>query len=209
MDVAKIFQERLDERGETMAHAARQMGYPSAKRLENYIKSTRQLKVADFAILCKYFKVNPSVVLGLPIILDEEEYERVEVVDVSVSAGPGAIVGKERVKNHLAFRRDWLRTVSNAPLDKLVVIEADGSSMEPTIHDGDHLLVDMTQTNPRKDGLYVFEWDGATNVKRMTANPASQTLAITSDNPAHRSWDGIDAARVRVVGRVVWIGRKA
>lgn len=206
--VARTFAEKLADMDLSVAAAARQLGYSDANRLRNYLQESREPDLAEFANLCRFFKVNPSHALGLPIMLDEDEYERVRVIDVQASAGPGAIVGQERIKHHLAFRRDWLRSVSAAPLDKLVVIEADGPSMEPTIHNGDHLLVDLTQTNPRKDGLYVFEWDGAVNVKRLTANPASRTLSVKSDNPAHQSWDNVDPEMVSVVGRVVWIGRR-
>ncbi len=43
--------------------------------------------------------------------------------------------------------------------------------MEPTIRVGDHMLVGKTQTNPRRDGIYVICWDGWINVKRVACPP--------------------------------------
>ena len=206
--VAHRFGEQLKGMGLSVAEAARQLRYSDANRLRSYLTNRTEPDLAEFAKLCHFFNVNPGEVLGLPVMLDADEYERVKVVDARASAGPGAMGDSEQVKHHVAFRREWLRTVTRAPVEKLTVIEADGSSMEPTIHDGDHLLVDTTQTNPRKDGLYVFEWDGFINVKRVTVNHATRTVSLRSDNPAHDSWDGVDPDSVRVLGRVIWVGRR-
>ena len=108
----------------------------------------------------------------------------------------------------MAFRRQWLKSVSNAPLDQLVVIEADGDSMEPSIHDGDHMLVDRTQTNPRRDGIYVINWDGHINVKRVTTDPARKRIVISSDNPKYPPNEAVRPDEVAVLGRVIWIGRR-
>ena len=137
-----------------------------------------------------------------------DDFERVQVLDVVASAGPGTTVGEEGVVEHMAFRKDWLSRVTSAPLAKLRVIEADGDSMLPTIQAGDHMLIDMQQKNPRRDGIYVIDWDDLLNVKRVTADPTTQTISISSDNPAYLSKSGVSPEAVRVVGRVVWIGRR-
>ena len=137
-----------------------------------------------------------------------EEFALLPSFDLRASAGGGAIFDREREAARVAFRRQWLKSVSNAPLDQLVVIEADGDSMEPSIHDGDHMLVDRTQTNPRRDGIYVINWDGHINVKRVTTDPARKRIVISSDNPKYPPNEAVRPDEVAVLGRVIWIGRR-
>lgn len=139
-----------------------------------------------------------------------QEFRFIGGFDQAASAGTGAFVNNNTAvpMHFLAFRRDWLRNISNASDDDLFVLFVDGGSMEPTIHNGDSILVDKTQRNPRKDGIYVFMWDGLINVKRLTADPRTKTISISSDNPAHRSYDGAKPEDIEVIGRVIWIGRK-
>ena len=138
----------------------------------------------------------------------EDEFALIADYDIRAGAGGGAVFDEENMIERLAFRRQWLRRVTNAPLDMLGVIQAHGDSMEPTLHSGDHLLVDRADTNPRRDGIYVISWDGAINVKRVTVDYASKTLSVSSDNPLHPTNQGVHPDALTVLGRVVWIGRR-
>jgi phage repressor protein C with HTH and peptisase S24 domain len=137
------------------------------------------------------------------------EFRFIPAYDQGASAGTGAFVEGEPIPLYsLSFRTDWLRTITNASDEDLFVLFADGDSMENTIRSGDSMLVDRTQTNPRKDGIYVFMWDGLLNVKRLTSNPKTKSITIGSDNPAYDKFTGIKPSEIEVIGRVVWIGRK-
>lgn len=140
----------------------------------------------------------------------KDDFRFLGAYDQGASAGPGSYVesGALIPMHHLAFRRDWLREITSAGDDDLFVLFADGNSMTPTIHHGDTMLVDKTQTNPRKDGIFVFVSGDLLNVKRLTWNPRAKTISISSDNPVHKSFDGAKPDEVEVIGRVIWIGRK-
>lgn len=138
----------------------------------------------------------------------DEEFVLVPAYDTRASAGPGAFFADDRIIFRLAFRDQWLRQVTGAQLKNLAVIQADGDSMESTIHDGDHMLVDKTQLNPRRDGIYIIAWDGLINVKRVTTDPARGTLTIASDNPKYHQNEGVNPDDIEVQGRVIWIGRR-
>ena len=138
----------------------------------------------------------------------EDEYALVADYDIRAGAGGGLMFDSENILDRLAFRRQWLRMVTNAPLDQLAVIQAHGDSMEPTIRSGDHLLVDRTDTNPRREGIYVIAWSGAINVKRVTVDYAAKSLTISSDNTLHPTNQGVSPKDLAVLGRVVWIGRR-
>lgn len=155
-------------------------------------------------------KLAPARAIAAPPKATLQDFRLIGAFDQAASAGPGAFIDGDGAipLHHLAFRRDWLREISSAADDELFVLFADGSSMEPTIHHGDSILVDKTQRNPRKDGIYVFMWDGLVNVKRLTSDPRSKTISISSDNPAHKSYDGAKPEEIEVIGRVIWIGRR-
>jgi phage repressor protein C with HTH and peptisase S24 domain len=81
--------------------------------------------------------------------------------------------------------------------------------MEPTLHDGDEVLVDVSDEQARlRDGIYVLRMDGTLNVKRVAIEPQGRKISVVSDNAAYPSWQGLDRRSVNIVGRVLWFGRK-
>jgi phage repressor protein C with HTH and peptisase S24 domain len=76
--------------------------------------------------------------------------------------------------------------------------------MVPTLADGDEILVDETDRERLRDGIYVLRVDGALMVKRLVRE--GDGFAVRSDNPRA---DPVDlAGGVDVVGRVLWAGRR-
>jgi phage repressor protein C with HTH and peptisase S24 domain len=136
------------------------------------------------------------------------EFALIPVYDLSASAGAGSFFDQENVLYHLAFRQQWLKAASNAPLASLAVLQASGDSMEDTIRHGDTLLVDRTQTSPRIDAIFVLRWDGQLLVKRVKADPARKKLTLLSDNARYGAVEDIRPEDLDVLGRVIWIGRQ-
>jgi phage repressor protein C with HTH and peptisase S24 domain len=134
------------------------------------------------------------------------EHLAVPVFDLRAAAGAGALANETSVTQHLMFREQWLRRIAS-DLTQLFVLEISGDSMWETLHDGDHVLVDRAQTNPRREGLYVIRIDDMLQVKRISMHPVSKLLTVKSDNPAYRTYDNIPPEDIALMGRVVWIGR--
>lgn len=132
-----------------------------------------------------------------------DEYAQVPIYNVSVSAGDGALVEHEEAVGRLAFGRWWLRQ-AGLQEQHLAAIRATGDSMEPTISDGDMLLVDTNQRDIRADAVFVVRLDDMLVVKRVQRLPGQQ-VRILSDN---RRYDPIQlgASDLAVAGRVVWVG---
>jgi phage repressor protein C with HTH and peptisase S24 domain len=80
--------------------------------------------------------------------------------------------------------------------------------MEPTLSNGDTVLVDSTQNAPRTDGIYVLQFDNYLYVKRLLMNPAKGKVAIISDNPAYAPMEDIEPDELHIAGRVLWLGRR-
>ena len=89
------------------------------------------------------------------------------------------------------------------------ILRAVGSSMEPTIGDGDLLLVDVSKDRrtPVEGRIFVFSVGDELFVKRLRRS--LNGWMMVSDNRAHFSDEPIPPeAPVTIHGRVVWAGRK-
>jgi len=143
------------------------------------------------------------------VTMGGDRWALLPVYNARASAGPGRAIDEETVLYRIAFREEWVRSITPAPLDQLAVITVDGDSMEPTLRQGDTVLVDFGQTRPqRKDGIYVIRTDGGLQVKRLQVEIAAGRLAILSDNKQYEPQHGVRPDDVAVVGRVIWLGRQ-
>ena len=131
------------------------------------------------------------------------------VYDATASAGPGQIIDREAVTHRIAFREEWIRTVSKAPLDQLAVINVDGDSMEPTLRPSDTVLIDFRQNQPGdKDGIYVIRTGNGLQVKRVQVELGKGLITVRSDNPAYAPQPNLNPDDIHVIGRVIWLGRQ-
>ncbi|MEX0732883.1 MAG: helix-turn-helix transcriptional regulator [Aquisalimonadaceae bacterium] len=137
-----------------------------------------------------------------------EEYALIPRYDVQVSTGHGALVDAEEELNRMAFRRDWLRREGLEP-NHLVLVGSKGDSMEPTLGEGDLLLVDTSHSSVKDDSIYVLRVDHDVIAKRLQRDWTGG-IWVRSDNPQYKDQhiDSDDADQLQVVGRVVWIGRR-
>ena len=80
--------------------------------------------------------------------------------DVHASAGSGSVVDQEQLIGMMAFDELFLRRQVGVRSEGLVTVEATGDSMEPTIRDGDLLLVDSNENDIRDGRIYVLNVHG-------------------------------------------------
>lgn len=131
----------------------------------------------------------------------------VAVYDVAASAGHGSQVDAENVLCNMAFNQSFLQHMTSARADDLAIIRVKGHSMEPTLFDDDHVLVDRTKTNLSWDGMFVLRFDDVMHIKRIGRSAASGNVMVISDHPSYRDLD-MPKIDLHVVGRVLWVGRK-
>lgn len=89
----------------------------------------------------------------------------------------------------------------------LSIFHASGDSMNPRIHDGDHLLLDNSQTKPQDDKIFAVNYDGQLYVKRL--RKFGKQWFLVSDNAIGKWKDPIpvdDSKLFSIIGRVRWIG---
>jgi phage repressor protein C with HTH and peptisase S24 domain len=198
--VATRLVELAAARGVSLAALSAMIGR-NAAYLQQFVGrgTPRVLAEGDRRMLAAFFGVTEEALGGpaMPVAA-----LRVPRLDVAASAGPGALVdddvavGADMVDAGLA-RRLGLKAGAAA------IIRVLGTSMEPGLLDGDHILVDTAARAPdRGGGVFVVRIDGALMVKRVRRH--GRMLVATSDNPAAAPVpDGV----VEVIGRVVWLMR--
>ncbi len=133
---------------------------------------------------------------------------RVPVLNVRASAGHGCYNEADEVRELLPMTKQLLRSLGCQP-EAARIIEAHGNSMEPTIAHGDMLLVDTAQRDPRLGGIYVFRPGDHLQVKRVKVSPHDGSIMFGSDNPEYGPFAPEDIERLDILGRVVWIWRRA
>lgn len=138
-----------------------------------------------------------------------EEYSYIPLLNVAGSAGTGAFVEDEMVLDLVAFRTSWLRSVLRVDPAQLKLIRVQGDSMEPSLSNGDTVLVDLSVDGHLSDGIWVIKMDGVLKIKRVQQFPGGK-VSIISDNTAYAPIE-IDTTSLppglEFVGRVVWAGR--
>lgn len=129
--------------------------------------------------------------------------------EIEVGAGPGRVVQNEQIVDFVSFKEEWVRNFLRVPRKDLSLLTVKGDSMSPTLNDGDMILVDLRSQRIEDSAIYVLEFDDALLVKRIQRK-LDGSVVIKSDNQLYDE-EIIQKDRVgalRIVGRVVWIGRR-
>ena len=177
--------------------------------VQQFIKrgSPRKLDDEDRKVLASFFGVDEQV-LGGPANAVIDGIVEIPILDIQASAGFGAVAASENAQTRFGFDEHWLRSLTSAKSASLSIVRVMGDSMEPTLNEGDEVLVDASDHASRlRDGIYVLRADDTLVVKRVAIKPGGNQITIASDNPAYPTWHDMERSEVHVVGRVIWFGR--
>lgn len=127
-------------------------------------------------------------------------------LELGYSMGGGAIFSDYQRKGFVPFQREWLRSKIKGSLQDLFVARGDGDSMQPTLLDGDIVLIDTSQQSiTSQDRIWAISYGDLGMIKRVRRLPGG-AYHVMSDNPAVQPFSAVDD-EMHVVGRVIWIGR--
>lgn len=138
----------------------------------------------------------------------EVDYQMIRRMDLSVSAGRGFEPVEGDAAESVALPSRWLSKAGiNGNLSVLVTVK--GDSMAPVIPDGAFVLVHQMEKHVVKPGIYAFNLDGQSFVKRLIpaetdGDGRALAISIISDNPAFppKVLTGRKLNDLKVVGRV-------
>jgi len=119
--------------------------------------------------------------------LPDETMLTVYQYDFKASAGFGSLVVSENPVAQFKISLDWL-TRQGIRENNLCVVEVQGDSMEPTLEEGDLMLVAMSNDKSSfKDGINVIRINGEMYVKRLQKDFVSDAIEVKSDNKEYET----------------------
>ncbi|MCC3749723.1 helix-turn-helix transcriptional regulator [Rouxiella badensis] len=216
MNFSKRLDEAMKQAGATQGGLAKSVGMAqsSVNKLLNGAKGSRKL-----VEIAKSLGVRPEwlssgngpmredgaqIAMHIPLV--NQDFYRVDVLDVQASAGNGTLVSTDFIEKIRAieYTTEQARALfGNRPSDSVKVITVRGDSMEGTINPGDEIFVDTAVTHFDGDGVYVFVFGKTLHVKRLQMQ--RNRLSVLSDNPVYKEWfveDG-DEDQFHIMAKVI------
>lgn len=184
--------------GVSLSALSRMLGRNPAY-LQQYIRrgSPRILAEEDRRRLADFFGVAETM-LGAAETPAAARY-RLPRLDLAASAGPGAYVDSEVALGTETLDPQLARRLRLAP-GAGAILRVRGTSMEPTLRDGDHIVIDTADRQPeRKPAIFVIRIGETLMVKRVAREGGA--LVARSDHPAAPP---LPEGEIAVIGRVVW-----
>ena len=107
------------------------------------------------------------------------------------------------------FRKSWIKQALKASPSQLRIMKVEGDSMEPTLFDGDTVLVDMDRKAPNPPGIFVLDDGMGLVAKRLQHVPNSDPPAVRviSDNKHYPEYERT-ADEIVIIGRIRWFARE-
>ena len=136
----------------------------------------------------------------------DTEFKNIPKVKARLSAGGGSFEVGSEIQGYYAFQKEWLQSKGNP--GRMVLMDIFGNSMEPELKDGDTVLIDESQKDIISGAVFAVGVEDTIMVKRIEKHP--NALVLLSDNrdytPVHLRLS--DGDGVRIIGRVIWVGRE-
>ncbi|MFB1078173.1 XRE family transcriptional regulator [Photobacterium damselae] len=200
------FSRRCELSDKTIRDYLRGKSYPTLDRLSLIANASDK----SFVWLATGVDVNEQS-QTLPVATEDRGLVKVPQYDLQASAGCGCMVISENPVAEFSFSQEWIDSqgLSGAAL---TVVPVHGDSMEPTLSDGDLMLVKIiNEPSEARDGLCIIRIDDNIFVKRIQYDYLEGTYLIASDNPQYKNFtiDQQYQDRFSVVGRVIRVLQRA
>ncbi|BBD98026.1 hypothetical protein SAMIE_1015270 [Sphingobium amiense] len=134
------------------------------------------------------------------------DYVSVEVLPTHAGMGAGGTADGDRRKTLLP--RSLVEGELKASPGDLLVIEVRGTSMVPDFRQGDQILIDRRDRDPKQGGPFAI-FDGDTYIlKNVEVLPGPEgKMRVFSTNPIFSDWFPADG-EAHIEGRPVWYARR-
>lgn len=214
--------------GHHTAHAQR---HAAAERIRRRVAELILTSDSDgFASVSAYLERSHSYIQqyvrrGSPVLLRESDRRRIAryfgipesellLPEEIQPVGSPPLVTIERwarpweTKSGVQVDLNWLQGRFGIDPHHLLVLTVDGDAMAPTLQAGDDILVDTSERDPYRDGIYVLALGDKPTPKRITVHPSSKTLVVSSDNAQYAVFENCRRDDLDIIGRVVWVARR-
>lgn len=212
-DYAERLQKAIEAAPMTVRELATRLGVTTQAIYKVLRGETRSLQASHHLAACRALQVEPKWLAdgvgpmvaprSIPLV-GNPDYPAIRRVRLRFDAGVhGYRVDQleEPEVDPLVFRASWFRTRGFAP-EKLVAVGVSGASMEPTLYDGDTVVLNLADTQPKEAEVYALRYEDQLVIKRLFRE--SGGWSMRSDNPDQRRYPAREVSEaVEIIGRVV------
>ena len=146
-------------------------------------------------------QANAKVIFGLERIFGiKTEWLAEDKVDIFAKKLP--VIAEKESRYIASFIGEIGSSVDEG---KLLLFNVTSDNMEPCFLIGDAVLVDVTDKHLKNLGVYLFEIESKTVLKRFIDGELGK---LTNDKPVKKNNDMIMNNSIKCLGRAVWIIRK-
>ncbi|PCH67059.1 MAG: hypothetical protein COC12_12055 [Rhodobacteraceae bacterium] len=142
-----------------------------------------------------------------PTEIDSTEISMIPRYEAQLAAGNGMINMSEEPVELLTFPSTWLSRLDVAAKDACLLAVI-GSSMEPTLYDGDLVLINQSRRTIRNGRIYAFnDIDGTSRIKRLDVIRGAAITIRSDANPLlveQRLGEEMNVVSGGIIGEVVW-----
>jgi transcriptional regulator with XRE-family HTH domain len=155
-------------------------------------------------------RVSVETLTNLASILDVEPADLLADVKGKSQTLTGNIIMIHGIDGTQAnpFDAAMLESLTRTPAADLAMLKISGDAMTPTLHAGDHCLVDTSDTDIVSTGVYCIQIGRSAHPRRLSVNPINGRIDIRCDNKSYGDYLDVEPNAVKVIGRVVWCGHK-
>lgn len=142
-----------------------------------------------------------------PYIVSPQSLVYVPRFNITLKGKEGESFHSGQVVDYLVFKSDWVTGTMGLDKDQIALVTIIGDSMEPTLKEGDLVLLDQREQTVNNDGIYVMRIGDALVAKRLQRG-FDGSVTIKNDKETYKD-DKItqeQAEHLCIFGRVVWTG---
>ena len=187
--------KRLDET--TRRKLARILDVPEQELCDFQLPpSLIQDKLSTISSLFNFGKTKTEVPVAFDVIdMEGPEKGRFEQIEKN-------IIGQ------IFMTAETAALYTSARPEYIKILRAAGESMTPTIVPGDIIWLDTSYSTPSSDGIYLLNTNGDVILRRLQINPFDNSVEVSSDNKAYRSFNVADYKSLNICGKIVFISHR-
>ncbi|MBE2895191.1 XRE family transcriptional regulator [Spirabiliibacterium falconis] len=136
-----------------------------------------------------------------------DNYIRIDLYDVKLSAGKGNLAWFINDDDPVLLRRSWFRRNSIHP-DTCKAMYVKGSSMTPELENGDTVIIDTADTDIEDGEIYAVSFKQRLFIKRIIRTEDGIRLISAAEGyePIDIDEDMAESSDFHILGRKVWRG---
>lgn len=186
--------------GLTQAAVAEKLGLSQATVVA-FEKGEKSLNEPQKEILARLFEVSKEDLFKADINIKPASVS-IDMLDVTACCGDGNEDILERVIGSWTMPAEEFQTITYSKPKSIKLLRVKGDSMEPTLKNGDWVMVDTSYLYPDADGMFLLYMATGLAVKRIQSG--INDIIVRSDNPKYGDIKA-DIGEIRIVGKVIYI----